>query len=146
MLENRKKFWNVRDFDGELGAGLLRVFENLLKYFKVFKYMTYVTSSLVLLTPLLLRDQTLPFASWYPNGYPYVFEGLYGFQCLMLAAIATEVLGFDCLFASLCWELTVQFKLLNNRLCDIKARKECSDKMCFDNFKAYIDYHNFLLK
>lgn len=141
MLEDRKKFWNVRDFDDDVCATLLNAFENLLKYFKIFKYMTYVTSSLVLLTPLVLRDQTLPFASWYPNEYTYVFEGLYAIQCVMLAAIAIEVLGFDCLFAALCWELIVQFKLLNWRLCNLKITNEG-----YDCFKTYIDHHKFLLR
>lgn len=147
MLEERGKFWNVRDFDDEVGESLLSVFKNLLKYFKIFKYMTYITSSLVLLTPLLLRDQTLPFATWYPEEYIYVFWGIYGLQCVMLAAIATEVLGFDCLFAALCWELTVQFKLLNHRLCNLTVITNArSNKNCADDSKAYIDHHNFLLR
>lgn len=146
MLEDRKQFWNVRNFDDGQRRNLLKVFENLLKYFKVFKFMTYATMSLILLTPLLLRDETLPFASWYPDGYPYMFEGLYGLQCVMLAAIATEVIGFDCLFAALCWELIVQFKILNHRLCNLKVNNRNFGADCFDHLKAYVDHHNFLLR
>lgn len=146
MLESRKQFWDVRDFDEELRKNLLNVFENLLMYFKIFRFMTYATMSLILFTPLLSQDGTLPFASWYSDGYPYVFEGLYGFQCMMLAAIATEVIGFDCLFAALCWELIVQFKLLNHRLCNSTITNENINEECFGNFKAFVDHHNFLLR
>lgn len=144
MLDDRMQFWNVKEFDYELREKLSNEFPNFLKFFKAYRFIT--SMAIILLTPFLLLDKTLPFASWYPAEYPYVYESLYALQFVMLPVISIEVIGFYCLFAGLCQELIVQFKLLNYSLRNLKKSVEVCFEETLDTFKICIDYHNFLLR
>ncbi|KAI7815590.1 Odorant receptor Or66 [Rhyzopertha dominica] len=146
MLEDRKRFWNINDFGNDISQELNSMFNKLLKFFIFFRGSTYFTSVLNVITPILMQDHSLPFGSYVFEGFPYSYEAMYASQSFYYIVVVEEVLGFDCLFATLCLEVVVQFKLLNYKLSCLKIQKGTMDSSQYlSDLKTCIDYHNFLL-
>lgn len=109
LIESCKYFWKFDVFEDSIKQQLTTILDRLLKYQKVFVYSCYFTVVLVCGYPLLQKTYTLPFASWVPDGYPYLYGSIYVLQCILFVTYLHVVIGFDCAFARICVEVILQF-------------------------------------
>lgn len=151
LIESREYFWKFDDFNDPIKQQMTTVLDSLLKYQKIFLYSCYITITLVCSFPLLQKNHTLPFASWIPDGYPYLYESVYILQCILVVIDIHIVIGFDCIFATICIQVILQYRLLNITLRNMGLNsKEMSTtakkKENIKEMKRCIQHHVFLLR
>lgn len=144
ILEYRKRFWKLNSVDNDLEKEMKNIIHISLIYFRMFIGFVYVLSVLFTILPAVEGKHQLPMSTWLPEGYPYLYEITYLIQAYLGAMCCWFVIGFDVLFAAICIEITMQFRLLNGRLRSlvfIDAQDERLQKL-----KEYAQYHCFLIK
>lgn len=150
LMEYRKHFWKFEDFDGSVKQQMTTIMDKLLKYQKIFLYSCYVTITWVCTFSLFQKNHTSPFASWIPNGYPYLYESVYVLECILIVIDTLIVIGFDCVFATICVQVILQYRLLNITLRNMTFNNgmeiTASGKEDMMKMKTCIQHHVFLLR
>lgn len=149
LVQSRENFWKLDTFENSVKQEMTTIMKRLLNYQKAFLFTCFFTIALICASPLFQKDRNLPFSSWIPNGYPYLYESVYVIQCILFFIYVHLVTGFDCLFARICVEVILQFRLLNVKMQNTSFNNEgttASRKQNMKDMKACIQHHEFLLR
>lgn len=146
LIDARKHFWKLDDFNAEIRQEMIVILQKLLKVQKIFTYTCYIASALVYATPFLVKDGSVPHASWIPDGIPHAFETMYILQGFLSPIYVHIVVAFDCIFASICIQVIIQLKLLQNALRDIHFHASLNKEEYMNNIKKCVRHHVFILR
>lgn len=108
-----------------------------------------MTAVLIYVTPYLEKDGTLPFPAWIPDGIHYAYESIYILEGLLFAIYVPIIIAFDCIFASICVQVIIQLRMVQDRLRNIKfyeKENKANKAEYMKKIKECVRHHVFLLR
>lgn len=144
LLQRRKQFLKETEMNCKNGklSWMLNGFQLFVSLFTVLCTIA-VTYSLV----LSFYSGQLIVPIWYTEGHPLLQNCLYYIQWVWFCFISLVEYASICFFNGLCYEVGLQFKLLNRMARE--ALKDCvrmNSENSFSSLKNFVSYHRFLIR
>jgi hypothetical protein len=139
LLQQKSKFWNIKDFDEEIFRDCSKVFTLTRQILRYYFIQTMVGSVLFDVQPFMTGE--LPTGCYVPHGwFAFLTVILWYLACVVIIAF----MGMDGLFCSFAISLMVQFRLLGHKFRNLATNQSIEELS--KELRELVDYHNFLIR
>ncbi|KAH0811783.1 hypothetical protein GEV33_011007 [Tenebrio molitor] len=138
LLQQKSKFWNIKDFDEEIFRDCSKVFTLTRQILRYYFIQTMIGSVLFDVQPFMTGE--LPTGCYVPHGwFAFLTVILWYLACVVIIAF----MGMDGLFCSFAISLMVQFRLLGHKFRNLATNQSIEELS--KELRELVDYHNFLI-